>query len=76
MPYASNRELPTQVKDNLPGHGQDIYREAFNHAFENYKDPAKRRGHASREEVSHKIAWSAVKHEYHKEGDHWVENRD
>lgn len=29
MPYRTTRELPDSVKDNLPSHAQDIYREAF-----------------------------------------------
>lgn len=71
MPYRSNRELPDSVKDNLPSHAQDIYREAFNSAYEEYKDPDKRRGDASREEVAHKVAWSAVEEKYEKEDGQW-----
>ena len=33
MPYASNADLPPSVRRNLPDHAQDIFREAFNHAF-------------------------------------------
>ena len=29
MPYKSNSELPETVKENLPEHGQNIFREAF-----------------------------------------------
>jgi cation transport regulator ChaB len=32
MPYASTNELPDCVKDNLPSHAQDIYKETFNSA--------------------------------------------
>lgn len=71
MPYHSRAELPDQVKDNLPKHAQDIYKEAFNNAYDEYKDPDKRKGDASREEAAHKVAWDAVKEEYHKEGDEW-----
>ena len=67
MPYKNNSDLPESVKDNLPQHAQDIYREAFNSAWEQYKDPDKRRGDSSREETSHKIAWNAVKNEYAKD---------
>ncbi|ABA56984.1 Putative cation transport regulato, ChaB [Nitrosococcus oceani ATCC 19707] len=72
MPYQSLRELPDSVKDNLPKHGQEIYKEAYNNAWEQYADPAKRRGDESREEVSHKVAWAAVKNEYEKKDDRWV----
>ncbi len=71
MPYHSKAELPDQVKDNLPQHAQEIYKEAFNSAYEEYKDPDDRKGDASREETAHKVAWNAVKQEYHKDGDKW-----
>lgn len=71
MPYRSNRELPHSVKDNLPSHAQDIYREAFNSAYDEYEDPEDRRGKASRDEVAHKVAWSAVKQKYEKDGGEW-----
>jgi cation transport regulator len=61
MPYKSNSELSEMVRENLPEHGQDIYREAFNISWDEYKEPSKRRGDASREETAHKVAWSAVK---------------
>lgn len=66
MPYDSVRELPDSVKDNLPKHAQDIYRKAFNSAWEQYDKPEERRGDASREETAHKVAWAAVKNEYQK----------
>ena len=33
MPYRFNADLPPSVRNHLPDHAQDIYREAFNHAF-------------------------------------------
>jgi len=69
MPYATNQDLPDSVKKHLPVHAQDIYREAFNHAFEEYKTPSKRKGRVSREETSHKVAWAAVKKKYQKSPD-------
>lgn len=77
MPYATNTDLPERVKENLPEHAQSIYREAFNHAYDEYKDASKRRTDESQEEVAHKVAWSAVKQEYHKtEGDEWKRSSD
>ena len=73
MPYKTNTDLPKTVINVLPLHGQDIYREAFNHAWEEYKDPEKRKTQESREEVSHKVAWAAVKRRYHKVGEKWEE---
>ncbi len=71
MPYSSNAELPDNIKSSLPKGAQDIYRNAFNNAHEQYKDPSKRKGNVSREESAHKVAWSAVKQKYEKEGDTW-----
>lgn len=72
MPYRSNKDLPDSVKNNLPIHAQNIYREAFNNAWEEYKNPFKRRKNSKHEETAHKVAWAAVKNKYEKEGDQWV----
>ena len=69
MPYRTTEELPASVKDVLPHHAQAIYKEAFNHAWEEYSKPDKRRDPDSREEVAHKVAWSAVKEKYEKSDD-------
>lgn len=71
MPYDRLSDLPDQVTNVLPKHGQEIYRAAYNHAWDEYQDPDDRRGDASREETAHKVAWSAVKNEYEKKGDKW-----
>ena len=72
MPYKTKRELPDNVQNVLPAHAQDIYKEAFNSAWEQYKDKEDRRDNASREETAHKVAWVAVKHEYEKgDDDKW-----
>jgi len=64
MPYANNEELPESVKLHLPPHAQDIYREAFNHAFARYRGGDEAR--------AHRIAWAAVKRSYEKLGEQWV----
>ena len=64
MPYRTLAELPDSVRDHVPKHAQEIYKEAFNSAWDQYKDPNDRRGDASREEVSHRVAWAAVKEKY------------
>jgi len=66
MPYARIAQLPESVKGSLPNHAKAIYKEAFNNAWIEYKDPASRRSDASREEVSHRAAWSVVKEKYEK----------
>ena len=47
----------------------DIYQQAFNSAWSQYKEAEDRRGDDSREEVAHKVAWAAVKKEYEKGDD-------
>lgn len=66
MPYKSISDLPDSVRDHLPKHAQDIYKEAFNSAWKEYADRDERRGDESREEAAHKVAWSAVKKGYQK----------
>ncbi len=68
MPYSNNHDLPERVTNHLPAHAQSIYREAFNHAWEQYKDQGK-----DRETTAHRVAWSAVEKKYEKSPDgHWV----
>ncbi|MDR3466248.1 MAG: ChaB family protein [Xanthobacteraceae bacterium] len=65
MPYRVNADLPPAVRNHLPPHAQDIYRAAFNHAWEAHiADPRQ-------EEAAHRIAWAAVKRSYVKVGDVW-----
>jgi len=42
MPYKTNKDLPKNVTHVLPAHAQDIYREAFNHAWLEYASPEER----------------------------------
>ena len=70
MPYDKNQNLPPSVQNHLPEQAQNIYREAFNHAFVEYQDPKKKRNkNDSVEEVCHRVAWSAVKNKYSKGAD-------
>ena len=69
MPYNNLSELPESVQGVLPEHAQEIYKEAFNSAYEQYKNPEERRDDADREEVAHRVAWSAVKKVYEKGDD-------
>ncbi|HYF64520.1 MAG TPA: ChaB family protein [Herpetosiphonaceae bacterium] len=58
MPYKELGDLPEQVRDNLPKHGQEIYQAAFNNAWDEY---------GRDEERAHRVAWGAVKHSYEKD---------
>jgi len=63
MPYPTLESLPDAVK-KLPKHAQEIWQAAFNAAWEEYHD----------EERCAKIAWAAVKKQYHQVDDEWVRN--
>ena len=70
MPYAANADLPASLRSHLPDHARDIFRAAFNHAFESHcNDPR-------HEEIAHRIAWSAVKRQYEKVGSSWVQRKE
>ena len=64
--------------DTLPSHAQKIYSKAHKNALKQYANPSKRRGGKgqSKEQVAHRVAWSAVKKEYKKKGDKWVPKKD
>jgi cation transport regulator len=66
MPYATNSDLPAPVRHHLPQGAQTIYREAFNGAWQQYATSERR------EEIAHRVAWSAVKKRYRKAGEMWV----
>ena len=75
MPYDNIVNLPKSVRNNLPKHAQEIFKEAFNNAWDEYKQPKDRKNDSSREETSFKVAWAAVKQTYHKDNSgNWKEN--
>jgi len=63
MPYLSNDDLPPAVSNHLPPHAQDIFREAFNNAWQQY---------GGDEATAFRIAWAAVKRSYRKRGRVWM----
>ena len=66
MPYDKLTDLPDRVRNNLPKHAQEIYKEAFNSAEEHY-------GEESR---AHRIAWSAVENKYEKNDQgNWIQKK-
>lgn len=62
MPYSNREELPEQVRKPLRDvpHAQDIYRKAYNSAYEQYDENESR---------AHAVAWSAVNEQYEKDED-------
>ena len=67
MSYKSVSELPASVRHHLPEHAQEIFREAFNHAWDQY---------AHDEGAAFRVAWAAVKQRYEKRGNTWVRRAD
>ena len=72
MPYRSIADLPPRIREHLPLHAQEIFLEAFNHAWEEYASPSKRYAGSSLEETANRVAWAAVKRRYVKAGDRWL----
>ena len=75
------KQLSSRTKkqiDSLPEHAQHIYKKAHSNALEQYQSAEKRRGgkKQSAEEVAHKTAWAAVKKEYKKKGNEWVQKEE
>jgi cation transport regulator len=70
LSYRINADLPSPVRSHLPPRAQDIYREAFNHAFTSHA------GEVRQEEIAHRTAWAVVKHSYVKMGDQWAPLHD
>lgn len=69
MPYASNDDLPEAIRAKLPIHAQDIFRAAFNQAYDRHRDDPRQ------EEIAHRIAWAAVKRSYVKSDGAWVRRK-
>jgi cation transport regulator len=57
-------DLPPGIREYLPPHAQEIFVEAFNHAWEEYASPKKRYAGSSQEETATRVAWAAVKRSY------------
>lgn len=69
MPYTSNQDLPSAVRNQLPDHAQDIFRAAFNNAFKSHA------GDKRQEEIAFRTAWAAVKRVYVKGPSGWIERK-
>jgi len=67
MPFEQLSDLPDSVRHVLPEHAQEIYRAAFNSAWQQYDQPGERRAGRTREETAHAVAWSAVEQKYTKD---------
>lgn len=79
MPIKSLSDLPAQVSENLPEHGQEIWLAAYNNALEEYEDPESRDDPKEDvETVAAQVAWAAVKNVYEKdeESGEWKKKDD
>ena len=69
----SVQDIPHEVRKELPAPAQQLYFEAYNSAVQELRDSSK--SLSSQQEAvgaATKIAWSAVKQQFQKKGDHWV----
>lgn len=65
MPYASNDELPDRVRLHLPSMRRiSIARRSTTLGRNTVPQ--------GREDIAHRIAWSAVKRQYRKQGSEWM----
>ena len=62
-PFPTNADLPGTIQRRFPQRAQDIFREAFNHCFDQHGD----------QEHAVRMAWVAVKRRYQEMPDgNWV----
>jgi cation transport regulator len=61
MRYASKSDLPPTVRNVLPEPAQELYLEAYNQGWDQYKEG---QGYLSRDGVAHQRGWTAVRHVY------------
>jgi cation transport regulator len=62
MPYSTNSDLPDNVKSSLPERAQTVFRTVFNAQLATGKS----------EDIARKVAWTAVKNGWKKDGEEWV----
>ena len=60
MPYRNAADLPEAARKHLLKHAQQIYLKAYNSAWEQIRDPKRRRDKTSREATAQRVAWAAV----------------
>jgi cation transport regulator len=66
MPYRTVQDLPSNLRELLPQHAQEIFLKAFNSAWEEYQERSNRSESISQEEMAFRVAWNAVKKKYTK----------
>jgi cation transport regulator len=66
MPYRTVQDLPSNLRELLPQHAQEIFLKAFNSAWEEYQERSNRPESISQEEMAFRVAWNAAKEKYTK----------
>jgi cation transport regulator len=66
MPYRTVQELPSNLRELLPEHAQEIFLKSFNNAWQEYQDAMERPEDISQEEMAFRVAWNAVTRKYAK----------
>jgi len=69
MQYETVNQLPVTIRDVLPAEATEIYRKAYNQAWEEF-DNEDHRG-LNQKGLAHQQAWGAVKKEYVFDLDQW-----
>jgi cation transport regulator len=69
MRYETVKQLPSTIRDVLPEEAKEIYRKAYNQAWEGF-DKEDHRG-LNQQGLAHQQAWGAVKQEYVFDLDEW-----
>jgi cation transport regulator len=69
MRYETVKQLPATIRDVLPDEAKEIYRKAYNQAWEEYQQDANRG--LNQQSLAHQQAWGAVKQEFVFDLDQW-----
>lgn len=74
MFYNNNNDLPDDIKKDLPIHARDIFRKAFNEAWQKYEAADEVSNiEESKMNFANKQAWDAVNDRFYKnEYEEWV----
>ncbi len=65
MPYQTIQDLPEALRTHLPVSAQEIFRRAYNGAWDSYVEGGgSRPANRSRQDVAHKAAWLEVRRKF------------
>lgn len=64
--------IPVEIRQILSPSAQIVFKNAYNEAWIRYEDEAERMPNTSRNEMANIAAWNAVKAQFQKVNDIWV----